>query len=655
MAYTLVLVESPNKVKKIAGFLGQGYRVEASMGHIRDLPPKGGMAIDFSADGRIAPHYEPIPRSRDRVNRLKGMARQADQILVATDPDREGEAIGWHLMQLLGEHQYGRIVFNAITKRAVQDALAQVRNLDDHLVGAQQARRVLDRVVGWVVSPLCKQGVGSKDAKSAGRVQSVALRLVCEREQEIRNFVSQDFFVLTATLQASDPPAFQAKLVEWKGQSTDKQIATAESAEKIRAWCESQREWLITKAERKDQKRRPKPPFITSTIQQAASTRLRLGPKRCMQLLQQLFEGGHITYHRTDSTALSPEAVAMARDHIEAHFEARYLPKSPQSYESKSANAQEAHEAIRPTVAKSGPDAVGGDEAGKLYAIIWKRFIACQMADGIDAVATLEASIGPGRVDHPERGAVAAAVWRARGRMVRFDGWRAVYEDIDDDRGKKTKKAQAEEDGAGVRLPNLNEGDTVEPQKIVSEQKSTRPPPRYSQASLIKRLEKDGIGRPSTYAAIMDTLLARKYIQEKARKLHATPLGEQLCRWLVQHFGNTFLDYAYTNTLEAKLDAIARGEEDWQGATFQACRDIVAAAQRCGLGYDPLAGETRDDADAKAPPCPLCGKGMHHRVSRFGPFFACEDRSCPAICQEDGSPSTKTRKLIDERERGDQS
>ena len=600
----LVIVESPNKTRKIRDFLGSGYRVAASFGHVRDLPAAGELAVGFVA-GRVLPTYVPLERSRQAIADLTRQAADADEVLLATDPDREGEAIAWHISQLLGERPYRRVVFHSITRAEVLKAVASPRALDQHLVDAQQARRVLDRVVGWLVSPTLRR-VG-KEARSAGRVQSVALRLVAEREREIQKFDAVDYFILAARLERPGaPPPFQARLVAWKGEPLAQRLTSRAIAEQTVAWCRRQ-PWRVQSCERREQQRHPPPPFTTATVQQAASVRLGLNPDATMKLLQGLFEEGRIIYHRTDSTALAPEAIAAARALIAKDFPRAYLPAQPVVHATKSANAQEAHEAIRPTHPEEGVEAAGAGEGAKLYRLIWQRFIACQMAPGRDQLTTIDVACAPGAWLVEGRPAQPMGVFQAKGKVVLFDGWRRLTgDDATEERAVRKRKAKAkdgsaaqpgaqakagaeDEDEFAGELPMLGPGDALDLLALDAQARTTKPPPRYTQASLIKKLEHDGIGRPSTYANIMRTILERLYVGEKQRKLHATALGLAVTDFLVQHFSGNFIDLGYTARLEGDLDRIARGETGWERVVTEASHAVLGLAQRAGLRGNPLA------------------------------------------------------------------
>ena len=585
----LVIVESPNKVAKIKGFLGADYRVAASFGHIRDLPAAGDLAVKFE-NGRILPTYVPLERSSARIKELNALAAKADEVLLATDPDREGEAIAWHVSKLLGERKYQRVVFHSITKAEVQKAMAKTRPLDQHLVDAQQARRVLDRVVGWVVSPTLRKV--SKEAKSAGRVQSVALRLVAEREKEIGKHKTVEYFVLQAKLEkGGTPPPFSAKLVTWKNHPLGQRLRDPKLAEDTVAWAKTV-PWKVLDCERRDSARNAPPPFTTATVQQAASVRLGFNPDATMKLLQSLFEDGKITYHRTDSTALAPEAVAEARKLIAKEFAPEYLPKAPIVHATKSANAQEAHEAIRPTHPETGADAGGGGDAGKLYKLIWQRFIACQMAPGRDQITTIDVACDPDGWTLEHGAKVPRGIFQAKGKVTLFDGWRKLTGEDATEETKKKKGAKDaegdEDDDESGELPMLNPGDPLNLLDLAALKRSTKPPSRYTQASLIKKLEAEGIGRPSTYAAIMKVILERGYVKEEKRKLHATTLGLQVTDFLVRHYTGNFIDMDYTARLEEDLDKISRGEADWEKVVTDASFAVIKLARGAGLWYDPL-------------------------------------------------------------------
>jgi DNA topoisomerase I len=589
-AMKLLIVESPNKTRKIREFLGKEYRVAASFGHLRDLPTSGNLNVSFR-DGQVIPRYEPLERAGAAISELQSLAKQADEVLLATDPDREGEAIAWHITQLLGAHTYRRVVFHALTRNDVLKAVATPRDLDMHLVDAQQARRVLDRVVGWLVSPTLRQ-LG-KDARSAGRVQSVALRLVAERERDINKHNTVEYYIIQITVEKEhQPPPFTASLITWKGEPLAQRLTDRALAEKTVAWCAKQRFEVIS-CEQREQARHAPPPFTTATIQQAASVRLGLNPDQTMKLLQTLFENGHITYHRTDSVALAPEAIQAARAIIRERFKPAYLPAQPIIHASKSANAQEAHEAIRPTHAEHGPDHVGNTSEGKLYKLIWQRFIACQMASGRDYLTTIDIACAPGAWLVAGQPAQPMGVFQAKGKVILFDGWRKLTggdETDEKEKSKRSKKdtANKDDDEFHGELPTVRPGEALLLRDVQAAQRATKPPPRYTQASLIKKLEKEGIGRPSTYANIMRTIIERGYVGEKARKLFATQLGLAVTDFLTRHYAGNFIDLNFTARLEDELDRIARGELAWEKLVTEASHAVLALAHQAGLRGNPL-------------------------------------------------------------------
>ncbi|TVR47005.1 MAG: type I DNA topoisomerase [Planctomycetota bacterium] len=653
----LVVVESPNKVAKIRAILGRDYEVAASSGHVADLPARGDLAVEFR-DGQVIPRYEPLERSSRAISHLRQLAKRAESIILATDPDREGEAIAWHVLRLMEtQRPVQRVVFNAVTETAIRKAMAQPRQLDQGLVDAQQARRVLDRVVGWVVSPTLRRGCKNPQAKSAGRVQSAALRLVCEREREINSHATAVFFAIDAlvTLPESGNAQVWVRLSRWKGEELGHRLDSLELAERTLRWCRNQ-PWKVANYQQRIQRRRPPPPFTTATVQQAASVRLRMNPKATMATLQKLFEQGHITYHRTDSTALDPEAVTQAREIIRERFGPALLPAQPVLHQTKGANTQEAHEAIRPTHPEQGPDLRSAGDGAALYRLIWERFIACQMADGSDEVSTIDIAVAPdGWTD--EQGQVSAVgVFSAKVTRVIEAGWRQLGDDSTDEPAKRRRSTAKDDDDdespKNSHIPPAKAGDPALPEDMRSSERKTKAPARYTQASLIKRLEKEGIGRPSTYATIMTTLLDRNYVVEKQRKLQASELGMTVTDYLVHHFVGDFIDLAYTARLEAALDAVARGERIWHQVVTVAAERVRDAARLAGLWYDPLAGGAPAAGLPDCPnPCPLCAASMVARNGPYGPFYACSVRSCPGILDAQGKPNRKTRELLNKRSR----
>ena len=595
MPYTLMIVESPNKVQKISGFLGPDFRVSASMGHIRDLPVGGGLAIDF-IDGQIIPHYVISQEKRQQVAKLRSLAAGADKIILATDPDREGEAIAWHLREVLGPHRYERVTFQAIERNAVLAAIAKPRSLNQNLVDAAQARRVIDRALGWFVSPTCKAGTGDPSAKSAGRVQSVALRLIAEREEAIQAHAAVDYHVLRAHLEApGKSPSFYADLIRLGDEEVGQRMTDSATAS---AWQNHLRTcpWVV-KGKKSDEKIvAPPPAFITSTVQQAASVRLGWAPDRTMKVLQSLFEGGHITYHRTDSPVTSPEGVAAARAIIAASYPT-CLPPQANTHQA-SGSAQEAHEAIRPTHPEGGAQALPSSDEGDLYRLIWERFIASQMAPGRDrrVVLTILAD---------------TQVWfEAHGRQQLEAGWRTLSQDATEEPAGDGRERRATTED--VLLPHVEVNESLHLTELDIVKKTTKAPPRYTQASLIKKLEAEGIGRPSTYAAILAKILGNGYVEERKRALHCTATGMSLTRFLMRAYAGDFIEIAYTRDIEGSLDAIAAGKASWHSTITTACMTALALAKAVGYAVE-----------TDITPCPACGKAMRRINGKRGPFFGC--------------------------------
>ncbi len=609
----LLIVESPNKVKKIQGFLGDGWRVAASVGHIRDLPKD---ALGFAIEGqRIVSSYV---NQGDKVGRLRALANKAESIFLATDPDREGEAIAWHLQQVLGRKPtYHRVAFHEITKTAVQTAVAAPGQVDLALVGAQQARRILDRAVGWFVSPTVSSALG-KEARSAGRVQTPALRLVVDREREIAAFQSVTYLVPEAVLS---PPgidqSFTAKLCELNGAPlahtlTDPQQATT-LLERLRPGP-----WSVAELTTKPRTVNPPAPFTTSTAQQAASVSLKWTPKATMAALQKLFEEGHITYHRTDSVALSEESVTALRAVIEQEFGADLLPDAPRVFATKDANAQEAHEAIRPTHPETGPDIVAGD-LGRLYRLIWQRTVASQMQAGLDDVTTVTVATA----------SEPAALFRTKGIITRTVGWRQLTAKGADDESSKDDDEQGP-------LPPFTSGQDLVLNELLARQKKTKPAARFTQASLIKTLEAKGVGRPSTFASIVDLILARGYVVDEKRKLRATDLGCRLIDWVVVHYAGDFVEIDYTARLEAQLDAMAAGTQPWEPGTVTVVQGLLERAKAAGLKRDPFAAAAGPEI-AEGVLCPACDGPMRLVEAPKGSFYGCLKKTCRATRNLDGS------------------
>ena len=601
MAKSLIIVESPAKTRTLKGFLGKDFQVEASMGHVRDLPARE-LAVDV--DNGFEPKYATIPERKDVLKRLGDAASKADTVYLATDPDREGEAIAWHLEQALRLKGARRITFNEITRTAVQEALRHPHELDAHLVDAQQARRVLDRLVGYKLSPLLWSKV--KKGLSAGRVQSVAVRLICDREREIEAFVPEEYWSLTARLtkQEEDKP-FNAKLIEEKGQKI--KVGNEEQAKSILADLEGA-SWVVADVKEREQKRNPAPPFITSTLQQEASRKLGFSNKKTMTVAQMLYEGielgseGHvglITYMRTDSTRIAQEAVHEAREYILQTYGGEYLPDAPRAYRSRK-SAQEAHEAIRPTSVARRPEdleSVLSKDQFRLYKLIWQRFLACQMESAVLNVVTVDISAG----DY---------TFRATGSTVKFPGFTVLYTE-----GKDNGKDEEDENQL---LPTLAKDELLRLLDLIPKQHFTEPPPRYTEATLVKALEEKGIGRPSTYASIISTIQDREYVILAERKFRPTDLGCSVNNLLVKHFPG-IMDVTFTAGIEDKLDEIEEGNLRWPvlmsefyGPFEQAL--IEAKANMESLKKAPV---PTDEV------CPNCGKPVVIREGKYGQFLSC--------------------------------
>lgn len=583
----LVIVESPTKAKTLARFLGNNYRVEASMGHVRDLP-KGELGVDV--DSGFVPHYIVPKDKKTRVEELKKIAKGSD-IYLATDPDREGEAIAWHISQLLsGNGKHKRIVFHEITEHAIRESLQNPRGIDQHLVDAQQARRVLDRLVGYKLSPLLWRKV--RKGLSAGRVQSVALRLVVEREREVIAFKPLEYWLIDILLLAKEE-IFGAQVVSFKKKKLT--IETKDFASRIAAELKSL-QYVVGSVTKRTIRRQPDAPFTTSTLQQTAANRLGFSAKRTMLLAQKLYEEGYITYMRTDSVNLASEAIAKARLLIERSFGGKYLPKIPRIFKTKQKLAQEAHEAIRPTEPSKEPTALKDEldrDRLKLYTLIWQRMIAAQMSEAVYDQVTIEITAGDFGL-------------RAGGRTIAFEGWLKVLQDAKDEKEDSRK------------IPELAVSEQVTLKEISPSQHFTEPPPRYSEASLIKALEEQGIGRPSTYAPILSTLQDRQYVEIQDRRLSPTSLGIAVSDFLVKYFP-IIMDIRFTAGLEDQLDGIAKGESEWTPiiehfyVPFEKHLETVQdTAERVKIEVE----ETDEE-------CPQCHKKLVVRLGRFGKFLAC--------------------------------
>ncbi|MFP4160973.1 MAG: DNA topoisomerase I [Ectothiorhodospira sp.] len=609
MSKHLVIVESPAKAKTIEKYLGKDFEVMASYGHVRDLLPKEG-AVE--PDNGFHMNYQVIDRNEKHVERIARALKKADSLILATDPDREGEAISWHLYELLRERglleakETQRVVFHEITQRAVQEAIAHPRGLSQELINAQQARRALDYLVGFNLSPLLWKKI--KRGLSAGRVQSPALRMIVEREQEIERFVSREYWTLDA-LAAKQDDAFTARLQVLGGHKLDQfDIATETDAEKARRTLldAADGRLRVARVEKKQRRRNPAPPFTTSTLQQEASRKLGFSASRTMRVAQQLYEGidlgtgpiGLITYMRTDSVTLANEAIQEIRGLIAERYGKAKLPDGPRTYKTKSKNAQEAHEAIRPTSAQRLPEELRGhlsQDQQRLYELVWKRTVACQMIHA--TLDTVAADLEAGDPGH---------VFRATGSSVRDPGFMAVYREDQDD-------AKVESDER--LLPELTEGEAVTLNEVQADQHFTEPPPRYSEASLVKALEEHGIGRPSTYASIISTLLQREYAELENRRFVPTDIGRIVNNFLTQHF-TRYVDYDFTARLEDELDEISRGEKDWipvMEGFWQRFSEQVK---------DKETSVTREEAvqAREIGTDPKSGRPVSVRMGRYGPF-----------------------------------
>jgi len=629
----VVVVESPAKAKTINKYLGPGYKVLASFGHVRDLPAKDGSVLP---DQDFEMSWEVDSASQKRMKDIADAVKASDGLFLATDPDREGEAISWHVLDLLkkkrvlGDKPVKRVVFNAITKKAVLDAMAQPRDLDIPLVDAYLARRALDYLVGFNLSPVLWRKLPG--ARSAGRVQSVALRLVCDRESEIERFVSEEYWNLSALLKTPRGDEFEAKLVAADGKRLQARgIKTGDDANRLKALLEGA-SYVVDSVEAKPVKRNPGPPFTTSTLQQAASSRMGFSASRTMQVAQKLYEGidiggetaGLITYMRTDGVQMAPEAIDAARSSIGEQFGARYVPDKARFYSTKAKNAQEAHEAIRPTDFNRTPDQVKrflDPDQFRLYDLVWKRAIASQMASAEIERTTVE-------IIATNNGEQAGL--RAVGSVIRFDGFIAAYTD------QKEDGEQSDDGDDEGRLPQINARENLAKQKINASQHFTEPPPRYSEASLIKKMEELGIGRPSTYAATLKTLGDREYIVIDKRKLIPHSRGRLVTAFL-ESFFTKYVEYDFTADLEEKLDRISAGELDWKQVLRDFWKDFFAQIEdtkelRVTNVLDalnevlaPLVFPKREDgSDPRI--CQVCGTGnLSLKLGKYGAFVGCSN------------------------------
>lgn len=618
MAKNLVIVESPAKAKTIKKYLGRNFKVEASMGHLRDLP-KSQLGVDI--EHNFEPKYITIRGKGDLLSKLKKEAKSSDKVYLATDPDREGEAISWHLAKALeiDEKEKCRITFNEVTKAAVKKAIENPRDIDEKLVNAQQARRILDRIVGYKISPLLWRKV--KRGLSAGRVQSVATRLICDREEEIENFVPEEYWSLTANLK--DEKSKETLEAKFYGTKSGKmKLENKQKVDSIIAELKNA-DYFVTKVKKGERKRTPAPPFTTSTLQQEASRKLGFTAKRTMMAAQQLYEGveikgegsiGLITYMRTDSTRIADEAQRNALQYVENTFGKQYVPKSPKQYKSKK-NSQDAHEAVRPTNVELTPEKVKDSlkpDQYKLYKLIWERFLASQMKSAV--YDTLNVDIQ-----------AKDYIFRANGSKLKFDGFMVLYVEGSDDEN-------AEEEG---NIPELLEGQTVRLNKLNSKQHFTQPPPRYTEATLVKTLEEKGIGRPSTYAPTITTILARGYVEREKKQLVPTELGRIITDLMKNHFKD-IVDIAFTANMEQELDEIEEGKEDW----IEVLKRFYNPFETTLKEAEKEIGDIEIQDEETDIQCEKCGRNMVIKHGRYGKFLACPGfpkcRNAKPILEEAG-------------------
>jgi DNA topoisomerase-1 len=590
----LVIVESPTKAKTLARFLGKDYQIEASMGHVRDLPPKK-LGVDVEHD--FKPEYVVAAGKQKIVRALKAAASKSDEVILATDPDREGEAIAYHVKHVLSSNsQFSRIVFHEITRPAIEAALKHPGKINLPLVDAQQARRVLDRLVGYKLSPLLWRKV--RRGLSAGRVQSVAVRLVVEREKEIKAFKPEEFWRIGAELavEARLKESFNANLVQIEAKKA--KVDNKDQADRIVKDLQ-QAVYRVAQVETKAVKRQAPPPFITSTLQRTAGTRFGWSAKKIMSVAQRLYEEGLITYHRTDSFNLANEAVAAVRKYIATVFGQNYLPEKARYYKRRSKMVQGAHEAIRPTRAEKTESGLGRDME-RLYRLIWQRFVACQMRPAVFDKTKIEVK-AKGEREY---------LLRTEGERMKFDGWMVV-----NGKGKAFNSQFQDE----AELAEVKAGKPLQLIKVEAEQKFTQPPPRFTEASLIRVLEEKGIGRPSTYAPILSTIQARQYVEKIEKKLHPTPVGMAVTEFLLQHFPKV-MDYGFTAAIEDDLDRVAQGEKKW-------VKVVGEFYQPFGKRLDEVtekAGRVKIETEKTGEKCPQCSEGeVVIRVGRFGKFLSC--------------------------------
>jgi len=600
---SLVIVESPAKSKTIKKILGNSFQIEASYGHIRNLPTKDAATenLGFDVNNNFEPKFEIIPGKAQVVRKLNDLAKKSGLIYLASDPDREGEAIAWHVRQILKvpDEKIKRIVFNEITPKAVKHSVENPRDIDMDMVKAQQTRQILDKLVGYKLSPVLWKEMGNRKL-SAGRVQSVALRMICEREDEIEAFIPQEYWSIHTILD-KDGKQFEAELSKIKGKPVEKTIKNQEEAKKIVDYLSaSTSEYVVDKVTKKTTKRKPTAPFITSTMQRAASTKLGFGVSKTMQVAQKLYEGieidgapvGLITYMRTDSVRVSDDAQNMAHDYILQNYGEKYYPKEPNVYAKGKQNVQDAHEAIRPSYPERTPESLKkylDNDQYRLYKLIWDKFMSSQMSSAEIANKTIEINSGDYTL-------------KAGTSKILFDGFLTLYNDDEED----SKEADA-------KIPDLDKGDKVECRKVEPKQHFTQPPPRYNEASLVKALEEYGIGRPSTYATIITVIQTRKYVEKINKALHPTLLGRAVSKQLVSEFAD-IMDYKFTAGMEAKLDRIADKKVEWT----KVLHDFYTPFMKEVDAVMQTAQRVTVSTDVK---CPNCGRKMVLRTSKQGNQF----------------------------------
>ena len=597
----LVIVESPSKAKTIGKYLGPEYTVKASMGHLRDLP-KSTMGLDLDS---FEPEYIPVPGKEKLIEELRQAAKSAQTVYLATDPDREGEAISWHLKELLElpDSKTRRVTFNAITKKTVTEAIEQPRSIDYDLVDAQQARRVLDRIVGYQLSPLLWKKV--RKGLSAGRVQSVATRLVVDRENEIRAFVPREYWSLDVKLSRKEKAG--TFIARYHGEEKKRELENEVQVDAVIADITG-KEFTVTNVKKGEKKRTAAAPFTTSTLQQEASRKLNMTPKRTMSIAQQLYEGvdvegegtlGLITYMRTDSLRIAPEALAEAADFIKARYGAAYYYGTPHVFKTKG-GAQDAHEAIRPTHVYLDPDKIRGSLTGdqyRLYKLIWSRFLASQMANAVYDTVAIDTEC-------------AGHVFRSTHQSLRFAGFIAVYEEGKDD----------EEESLGSALPDLQVGEKAAALQIKKEQHFTQPPARYTEAMLVKAMEEKGVGRPSTYASIVSTIQDREYVVKQDKRLAPTALGEVVTGLMLERFQD-IIDVEFTATMESRLDQVEEGKQPWKALMAEFYKDFRQEMVDAEAALEGTRLKVPDEVTDEI--CEVCGRNMVVKIGRFGKFLAC--------------------------------